>query len=63
MTSLFPGMNPWMEGYLWPDLHSHLARVFVELLAVKIAPKYVARVDTATIIDDSPESEVGDIVS
>ena len=59
MKSPFPGMNPWLEGYLWPDVHNHLARVFAELLAPKIAPKYVARIEIATIMDESPESEFG----
>ncbi len=59
MKSPFPGMNPWLEGYLWPDVHNHLARVFAELLAPKIAPKYVARIDIATIMDNDPDSEIG----
>jgi hypothetical protein len=59
MKSPFPGMNPWLEGYLWPDVHNHLARVFAELLAPKIAPKYVARIDIATIMDNDPASEIG----
>ncbi len=59
MKSPFPGMDPWLEGYIWPDVHSHLARVFAELLAPQIAPKYVARIDIATIMDNDPESEIG----
>ncbi len=59
MRTPFPGMNPWLEGYIWPDVHGHLARVFVELIAPKIAPKYVARIDTTTIYDNNPNSEMG----
>jgi hypothetical protein len=59
MKSPFPGMNPWLEGYLWPDVHNHLARVIAELLAPHIAPKYVARIDIAMYSDDDPESEIG----
>jgi hypothetical protein len=59
MKSPFPGMDPWLEGYLWPDVHNHLARVFAELLAPQIAPKYVARLAIATIMDSEPESEIG----
>ncbi len=25
MFSPFPGMDPWLEGYLWADLHHVLA--------------------------------------
>lgn len=58
-SSPFPGMNPWLEGYLWPDVHSGLARIIVELVAPKIAPKYVARVDVYTVDDMFPDSEIG----
>ena len=59
MTSPFPGMNPWLEGYLWPDVHNGLARTIVELIAPKIAPKYVARIDVYTVDDTSPDAEIG----
>lgn len=59
MKSPFPGMNPWLEGYLWPDVHNRLAQVIAELLAPQIAPKYVARLAIATIMDYDPESEIG----
>lgn len=58
-TSPFPGMDPYLEGYLWPDVHNRLINIIAELLAPKIAPKYVARVETYTVEDTSPESEVG----
>ena len=59
MKSPFPGMNPWLEGYLWPDVHNGLARTIVELIAPKIAPNYVARIDVYTVDDTAPESEIG----
>ena len=59
MKSPFPGMDPWLEGYLWPDVHFDLASAIRSLLAPQIAPKYVARLDIATIIDREPESEIG----
>lgn len=55
----FPGMNPYLEGYLWPDVHHRLAATISELLAPQIAPKYVARVDLYTVDDTSPEEDVG----
>lgn len=59
MKSPFPGMNPWLEGYMWPDVHNDLASAIRSLLAPQIAPKYVARLALATIMDSDPESEIG----
>lgn len=59
MKSPFPGMDPFLEGYLWPDVHNRLAAVISELLAPQIAPKYVARLELYTVDDSSPESEIG----
>lgn len=59
MKSPFPGMDPYLEGYLWPDVHNRLAGVISELLAPQLAPKYVARIELCTAEDSSPESEVG----
>ena len=59
MKSPFPGMNPWLEGYLWPDVHSDLASAIRAILAPQIAPKYVARLAIAAYSDHDPESEIG----
>lgn len=59
MKSPFPGMDPYLEGYLWPDVHNRLAGAISEILAPRIAPKYVARIELYTVDDTSPESEVG----
>lgn len=59
MKSPFPGMDPYLEGYLWPDVHNHLAAVFSELLAPQIAPKYVSRLNPYTVKDTAPETEIG----
>lgn len=59
MKSPFVGMNPWLEGYIWPDVHQDLASAIRALLAPQIAPKYVARLAIATIMDSEPESEIG----
>ena len=32
MPSPFPGMDPYLEGHLWPDVHSGLAFVIKEQL-------------------------------
>jgi len=58
-NSPFPGMDPFLEGHIWPDVHNRLINAISEILAPKIAPKYVARVETYTVEDTNPESEVG----
>lgn len=58
-TSPFAGMDPYLEGFLWPDVHHHLASAIREILAPKIAPKYVTLVDTYTMEDREVESEIG----
>jgi len=59
MKSPFPGMDPYLEGYLWPDVHNELAGAIKAQLAPQIAPKYVARLESYTVQDTSPESEIG----
>lgn len=59
VSSPFPGMDPYLEGHIWPDVHHGLASAIQELLAPAISPKYVARVETYTDEDTKPESEVG----
>lgn len=59
MMSPFPGMNPWLEGYLWADLHHELASSIRRQLAPQVKPKYVVRIDTYTYKDILPDEEVG----
>lgn len=59
VLSPFPGMDPYLEGYLWPDVHSALAHKIRQQLAPQIQPKYVARLEISVIEDYSPEAEIG----
>jgi hypothetical protein len=59
VSSPFPGMDPYLEGYLWPDVHSALAHKIRQQLAPQIQPKYVARLEISVIEDQSPEAEIG----
>lgn len=52
-------MDPYLEGHLWPDVHHNLASAIQELAIPQISPSYVARVNPYTVIDTSPEEEVG----
>lgn len=59
MPSPFPGMDPYLEGYLWPDVHHRLAAQISRLLAPQIQPKYVARLEISVIEDETFEAEIG----
>lgn len=59
MPSPFPGMDPYLESYLWPDVRSALAHTIRQQLAPQIQPKYVARLGISVIEDQSPAAEIG----
>lgn len=59
MPSPFPGMDPYLEGSVWSDVHLRLATEISVRLAPRIRPKYLARLATQTIQDRTPETEVG----
>jgi len=46
-------MDPYLEGYLWPDVHSALAHKIRQQLAPQIQPHYVARIEISVIEDES----------
>lgn len=55
----FPGMNPYLEGALWPDVHQALATKIRQLLVPQIRPRYVARLELYIVEDTDPEAELG----
>ncbi len=59
MKSPFPGMNPYLEGHLWPDVHQALAYETRAMLAPQITPKYVTRLNLYAVIDTNPEDDLG----
>lgn len=59
MASPFPGMDPFLEGSLWPDVHHNLASIIQEIIAPQIAPKYVAKVEPYVVEDTAPHHDVG----
>ena len=59
MPSPFPGMDPFLEGYLWPDVHSALASKIRQQLTPLLRPKYAARLEVYLTEDPLPEGEVG----
>lgn len=59
MPSPLPGMDPYLEGYLWSDFHAALAHKIRQLLAPQVQPRYVARLEISVIEDESFEAEIG----
>jgi hypothetical protein len=59
MPSPFPGMDPYLEGYLWADVHNALASKIRQLLVPKLRPRYTARLEIYLVEDKNPEAEVG----
>jgi Protein of unknown function (DUF4058) len=50
----FPGMNPYLEGYLFKDLHNALASRIRAQLTPLLRPKYAARLEISVVQDDNP---------
>lgn len=59
MPSPFPGMDPYLEGYLWPDVHNALANKIRQQLTPMLRPRYTARLAIYVVEDSAPESDVG----
>ncbi len=59
MPSPFPGMDPYLEGAEWPDLHSSLANAIKRLLLPQISPRYTARVNKYIVKDTAPDEDLG----
>ena len=49
MPSPFPGMDPYLEGNLWPDVHQALASEIRRQLANQLRPRYAVRLSVAAI--------------
>ncbi|MBI4672437.1 MAG: DUF4058 family protein [Chloroflexi bacterium] len=51
--SPFPGMDPYLEDpAIFPDLHERLIGIIAEQLSPRLAPKYVAELNTHMLIDE-----------
>lgn len=59
MAYIFPGMDPYLEGYLWSDVHHAMAYKIREQLTPLLRPKYVARLEHYAVEDTDPEKDVG----
>jgi hypothetical protein len=52
-------MDPYLEGYLWPDVHNALANKIRQILAPRLRPRYMVRIEIYVVEDTAPESEIG----
>lgn len=52
-------MDPFLEGYLWPDVHNELASKIRRQLVPLLQPRYFAHLNVYLVEDDHPESEIG----
>ncbi len=59
MPSPFPGMDPYLEGYLWADAHQALAYQFRRQLVPLVAPRYAVRLAVTMLTDRVPAHELG----
>ncbi len=59
MFSPFPGMDPWLEGHVWPDVHHDLATWIKNQLVPQVIPKYTVRIETYMVEDTYPDEDVG----
>lgn len=54
MPSPFPGMDPYLEGTEWQDVHNSLAYLIKKQLAPQIRPMYFARLEKYVVTDLEP---------
>ena len=59
MHSPFPGMDPYLEGHLFPDVHNSLAYLIKVQLAQKVGVRYVVHLNSYTVEDTSPMEDIG----
>lgn len=59
MPNPFPGMDPYLEGSLWPTVHSNLIEEIARQLAPKVRPKYLALTAERVIVATPDPLELG----
>lgn len=59
MASPFPGMDPYLEGYLWQDVHQSLASQLKRQLSGLVRPRYVVRLAVYFVSDPPSSEEIG----
>ncbi len=57
MPSPFPGMDPYLEGHLWPDVHATLIVGIRAAIAAKLPPGYFANIDQYLWLGESDDED------
>jgi hypothetical protein len=52
-------MDPYLEGYMWADVHHELASLFKRLLVPLVRPTYAVRIEVSMYNDRVPAHELG----
>jgi hypothetical protein len=55
MGSVFPGMDPYIEGQEWSDFHHHFIEDMHASLVAQLRPRYVVRVERRVYVEHHPE--------
>lgn len=55
MPSPFPGMDPFIEGYLWHDFHGSLIFAIRDMLVPYVRPRYVVRTEERVYLEQEAE--------
>lgn len=50
MSNPFPGMDPYLEGQLWPTVHNNLVEEIARQLASKLPDKYLALTNQRVVV-------------
>src|SRR2546425_9917503 len=57
MANPFSGMDPYLEGDLWPSVHANLATEVTRQLVPKLRPKYVALTTQRVVLTVPDDAE------
>ena len=60
MPSPFPGMDPYLEGEVWSDVHQAVASRLRDQLTPQLRPKYTARL-VPRIVIEKPDEDDGSV--
>jgi hypothetical protein len=60
MPSPFPGMDPYLEGDLWPGFHHELAVQAKQLLLPLLTPRYYPFTERYFLMDDDVDLTIGE---
>jgi hypothetical protein len=63
MPNPFPGMDPYLEGWMWPSVHNDLINEISMQLSDKLRPKYITRKDLRVFIASPDPLEVANVVN